>query len=257
MVQQSIANAASSGEFPAVKSVREKQMEKLELGNDVSMRRKSAPRRHWVRHGRIPTATGESVSDLQALLGDIAEMTPEVAQQLRPMGFFNIVQIRPRMGAGSVRDVPVADRFDLWRQAMGSVPSLGLGDTIAVGALCLTRLHKLNARFFKAITALRAHALKHIDSLGSGQSTKILGGMINGDLSLWIGEHTNASQGDYSATTPPPAGTAFGMPPLRTFPLLHEFVRGGGTLFKLLRAESSGGGASTCSAWKRGGTTWY
>ena len=54
-VQQSMANAgatASSGEFPAGKSAREKQMEKLELGNDVAMWRRLGSRRHWVLRGR-------------------------------------------------------------------------------------------------------------------------------------------------------------------------------------------------------------
>ena len=73
MLQQGIANAgaASSGEFPTGKSAREKQMEKLELGNnEVAMWRKLGSRRHWGLRGRIPTATGESVSYLQALLRD-------------------------------------------------------------------------------------------------------------------------------------------------------------------------------------------
>ena len=130
MVKQSVVNvgaAASNGESPAAgKSAREKQMRKLELGNDVAMWRKLGSRRQWVLRGRIPTATGESVADLQALLGDILEETPEVAQQLRSMGGFDMLLFRPRMGAGSGHEVPVVDRFDLLRQAIGSV-CLSLG----------------------------------------------------------------------------------------------------------------------------------
>ena len=45
------------------------------------------------------------------------------------------------------RDVPVADRFDLLRQALGAILSLGLKYTVAADALCLARTHKLDACF--------------------------------------------------------------------------------------------------------------
>ena len=64
------------------------------------------------------------------------------------------------------------------------------------------------------------------------------------------GEITRASYGDCLTSTPPPAEMVFVMPPLPTFPSLHEFVCGGSTLSKLLRADSSGGGASAGSAGK-------
>ena len=104
-------------------------------------------------------------------------MTPEVAQQLRLMGGFDLLKFRPRMGSGSDRDVPVVDGFHLLRQAIGSVPWLGLNDTVAVDALCLTRSHTLDGCFFKVVTTFRAHVLKHIEYLGSGESTKFLGNL--------------------------------------------------------------------------------
>ena len=152
------------------------------------------------------------------------------------------------MGTGRDREVPAVDRFDLLRQAIGSILRLDINDTVAVDALCPTRMHKLDACFAKAIVALRAHVLEHIGFSGSEKFTKILGRTINDDLRALTGELTRASHGNCSASTPPPAGTVFGVPPLPTFPSPHEFVRGGGTLFKLLRAEGSGGGESAGSA---------
>ena len=98
--------------------------------------KKVGPRRHWVRCARFRTAKGESVSDLQALLGDMLEVTSEIAWQLRSMGGFSILQFLPRTGAGS--DVPIMDCLNPLRQATGSVPSLGLNDTGAADALCPT-----------------------------------------------------------------------------------------------------------------------
>ena len=98
--------------------------------------------------------------------------------------------------------------------------------------------------------ALRAHELKHIEFLGSAGLTKILEDMINEDLSMWVGELTRAVQGDYSPAMPLPAGTVWEMLPLPALPVRHEFVRGGGTLFKLLRADISRGGAVTGSGEK-------
>ena len=82
MVQQVIDNSkpddaevASNVDGPG-RSARERQMQKLELGNDVTLWRKLGPRRHWFILGRIPSSTGQSVADLQALLGDMLEVTP-------------------------------------------------------------------------------------------------------------------------------------------------------------------------------------
>ena len=72
------------------------------------------------------------------------------------MGGFNILQFRRHTGAGSDREASVVDRFDLLRQAVGSVVRLGLNDTVAVDALRLTQMHKLDACFVNAIMALRA-----------------------------------------------------------------------------------------------------
>ena len=53
---------------------------------------------------------------MQAMLDCMLEVTPEVAQQLRSMGGFEVLGFRPRMGGGfNDGDVPVADRFDLLR----------------------------------------------------------------------------------------------------------------------------------------------
>ena len=52
-------------------------------------------------------------------------MTPEVAQQLRSMGGFNVLHFRPRMGSGSDHGIPIVGRFDLLRQAMESAAKLG------------------------------------------------------------------------------------------------------------------------------------
>ena len=53
---------------------------------------------------------------MQAMLSDMLEVSPEVAQQLRSMGGFEVLGFRPRMGGGfNDGDVPVADRFDLLR----------------------------------------------------------------------------------------------------------------------------------------------
>ena len=98
MVQQVIDNnkpaaaaeAASNIDGPG-RRARERQIQKLELGNDVALWRKLGPRRHWFIRGRIPTSTGESVADLQAMLGDMLEVTPEVAQQLRSLGGLEIL----------------------------------------------------------------------------------------------------------------------------------------------------------------------
>ena len=71
------------------------------------------------------------------------------------------------MGAGSDHDVPVVDRFDLLRQAMGSVHWLIFNASVAVRASCLTRVHKLDALFDKAGMARRVHVLKNIEFVGS------------------------------------------------------------------------------------------
>ena len=135
-------------------------MEMLKFGNDVAMRRKLAARKHWILRGRVSAATGGSISDLVAPLGSILEVTPELAQQLRVMGGFNVLRFRPRMGASSDHDIPWMDRLGLLRQAIGFVLSLSLNLAVAVGALCLSLVHKLDALFVKAIMALRAHVLK-------------------------------------------------------------------------------------------------
>ena len=71
---------------------------------------------------------------------------------------------------------------------------------------------------------------------------EILGDRIIEDLPLWIGELTTAVKGDHSPAMPSPAKTVFVIPPLPAFHAFHEFVLGGGTLFKLLGADSRGGG---------------
>ena len=198
MVQQVIDNnkpaaaaEAASNIDGSGRSARERQIQKLELGNDVTLWRKLGPRRHWFICSRIPASTGESVADLQAMLGDVLEVTPAVTQQLRSLGGFEILGFRPRMDGGfNDRDVPVADRFDLLRQALGAILSLGLKDTVAADALCLTRTHKLGACFVDASTSLRAHVLKCYNFFGGRETTKNLGDMINDDLRLWIGDLT-------------------------------------------------------------------
>ena len=95
------------------------------------------------------------------MLGDMLAVIPEVAQQLQPLSGFEILRFRPRMDGGdNDRDVPVSDRFDLLRQALGAFLSLGLKHTAASDALCLARTHKLDACFVDASTSLRAHVLK-------------------------------------------------------------------------------------------------
>ena len=198
MVQQVIDNnkpaaaaeAASNIDGPG-RRARERQIQKLELGNDVALWRKLGPRRHWFIRGWIPPSTVESVANLQAMLGDMLEVTPEVAQQLRSLGGFEILGFRLRMDGGfNDRDVPVADRFDLLRQALGAILSLGLKDTVAADALCLARTHKLNDCFVDANTSLRAHVLKYYDFLEGRETIFFLGDMINDDLRLWIGDLT-------------------------------------------------------------------
>ena len=76
--------------------------------------------RTWSSYGLpypLALVLKESVSDLQALLGDMPEMTPEAAQRLRSMGGFNMLHFRSHIGAASDHDIPVVDRFDLLRQA--------------------------------------------------------------------------------------------------------------------------------------------
>lgn len=106
--------------------------------------------------------------------------------------------------------------------------------------------------------ALWAHVFRLSTSnfSGVGNRPKSSGGIINEDLNLWISELTvqnKASQGDYSTSTLPPAGTVFGIPPLPKLPSLHEFVRGRGTLFKLLRVENTGGGRQQAAQENSGG----
>ena len=120
--------------------------------------------------------------------------------------------------------------------------------------MCLTRFHKLDAVLRQGghdTSGARAQEHRFFREWGTDQKKLI--GMINADLSLRIPGLARASQGDYAATTPPPAGTAFGMPPLPTFPSLHDFDCGGGTLFKLSRAEISGGSGPLGSAGKQRG----
>ena len=120
---------------------------------------------------------------MQAMLCDMLEVTPEVAQQLRSLCGFEILGFRLRMDGGfNDRDVPVADRFDLLRQALGAILSLGLKDTVAADALCLARTHKLNDCFVDANTSLRAHVLKYYDFLEGRETIFFLGDMINDDL---------------------------------------------------------------------------
>ena len=109
------------------------------------------------------------------------EVTPQAAQQLRLTGDLIVLHFRPRMGAGSDQDVPMVDRFNLLRQAMGSL-SLGLNDTVAVDYLYLTRVHKQHARFVTASMALRAHVVKNIELLRGVGSTKLHGDMIDEDF---------------------------------------------------------------------------
>lgn len=97
-----------------------------------------------------------------------------------------------------------------------------------------------------------AHVLKILKFLSCAGLTKPLGDKNNGNLRLWIGAVTRVVQGNHSPALPPP-GTVSDMPPLPAFPAFHEFVRGGGTLLKLLRADSSGGGAITGNAGKTAG----
>ena len=56
------AEAASNVDRPG-RSARERQVRKLDLGNDVALWSKVGPRRHWFIRGRIPPSTGESVAD--------------------------------------------------------------------------------------------------------------------------------------------------------------------------------------------------
>lgn len=92
--------------------------------------------RHWFIHGRIPISVRESVADVQAMLGEMLEVTPEVAQQLQSLRRFEILRLRPRMDGGDNDwDVPVSDQFDLLRQALGAILSLGLKGTAASDAL--------------------------------------------------------------------------------------------------------------------------
>ena len=111
MVQQVIDNnkpaaaaeAASNIDGPG-RRARERQIQKLELGNDVALWRKLGPRRHWFIRGWIPPSTVESVANLQAMLGDMLEVTPEVAQLLAaPV-------------AGQIRDLGISPAHGWWLQ---------------------------------------------------------------------------------------------------------------------------------------------
>lgn len=63
------------------RSARERQMQKLELGRDVATWRKTGSQRHWCIRGRAPpNMMEETGDDLQALSGDMLEVTAEVAQ---------------------------------------------------------------------------------------------------------------------------------------------------------------------------------
>ena len=105
------AEAASNIDGPC-RSLRDWQIQKFELGNDVVLWRNLRTRRHWFIRGRISSSTRESVADLQAMLGDLPEVTPEVAQQLGSLGRFEILGFHPRMdgcfkGNGCARSGPV------------------------------------------------------------------------------------------------------------------------------------------------------
>ena len=101
MIQQILNNENSAAVAPnpdaSSRSARERQMQKLELGNDAALGTKLGPRSHWFLRGRLPPSTGESVADLQALLADISQVKPDVVQQLRSLGGFDTLQFRPRM----------------------------------------------------------------------------------------------------------------------------------------------------------------
>ena len=98
------AEAASNIEGPG-RSTRQQQGQKLELVNDAALWRKLGPRGHyWFIRGRIPPRTGESVAELQAMLGDMLEVTPEVAQLLAaPV-------------AGQIRDLGISPAHGWWLQ---------------------------------------------------------------------------------------------------------------------------------------------
>ena len=96
---------------------------------------------------------GRLFAELLAMLGDMLEVTAEVAQQLRSQGGFDILLFRLLMDGGfNDRDVHVADRFDLLRHALGAILSLGLKYTVAADALWLVRTRKLDACFVDAST---------------------------------------------------------------------------------------------------------
>ena len=124
-------------------------------------------------------------------------------------------------------------------------------DPVVADALCLARTHKLNDCFVDANTSLRAHVLKYYNFLGGSETTKILADMINDDLRLWIGDLTRMVQAEFSAATSPQADAVFAMLPMPEFPALREFVRGGGTTYKLIRADGGGGASPASSMEKR------
>ena len=59
-------------------------------------------------------------------------------------------------------------------------------------------------------------------------------------------------QAEFAAATPPQADAMFAIPPMLEFPALREFVRGGGTMYKLIRADGGVGASPASRAEKRG-----
>lgn len=74
-------------------------IQKIELNNEVAMWKKISSRKQWIIRGRSPQGTGDSVADLQAIIGDQVEVSAEVAQQLRDVGAFNVPMFSPSSDA--------------------------------------------------------------------------------------------------------------------------------------------------------------
>lgn len=115
------------------------------------------------------------------------------------------IRCRPCREAGSNRDVPVVDRFDLLPQSLKAVPRLTRWWwTLCASCGCTS--------FVDASTSLRGPVPKHYSFLGSDETLKIQGNMINDDLHLRVGELTRTVKADYSAATPPEAEAVFVIP---------------------------------------------
>lgn len=142
----------------------------------------------WILHGRMPTGTGDTVEDLQALLGDVVEITGEMTKHLRSIGGFSVstwllhaasrVELSTRM--------LVAHKLEKMSCAITKMLSLGLDRILdPERTACFARIVALRAAFDVVANPLRwlSRQNEAVPSLPPVQS--ILHQTIDRDLSLW------------------------------------------------------------------------